>query len=64
LIPDIDSRVKRFIVLFTVPGLHILVGVLFYIDDPAGGASGGSLTSFFVLFLISALLLIFVSTKE
>ena len=66
LISDIDSRVKRLVVLFMVLGLHLLIGVLFYFDDPTGmeGASGGSLISFFVMLLISASLLIFVSMKE
>ena len=66
LIPDIDSKFKRLLVLFTVLGLHLLIGVLFYIDDQAGmaRASGGNLTSFFLLLLISASLLIFVSAKE
>lgn len=60
LIPDIDSRFKRFVVLFTVLGLHLLIGVLFYINDP-GGMEGTS--EFFVLLLMSTSLLIFVSTK-
>ena len=66
LIPDIDSRVKRFAVLITVLGLHLLIGVLFYIDDPTGmaEASGGSLISFFVLLLISMSLLVFVSSGK
>lgn len=66
LIPDIDSRFKRLVVLFTVLGLHLFIGVLFYMDDPTGmaRASGGGLISFFVLLLISASLLILVSTKE
>lgn len=60
LIPDIDLRFKRFVVLFTVLGLHLLIGVLFYINDP-GGMEGTS--EFFVLLLMSTSLLIFVSTK-
>lgn len=66
LIPDIDSRVKRFVVLFAVLGLHLLVGVLFYIDDEAGmeRASGGNLISFFVLLLVSASLLILFSYRH
>lgn len=63
LVPDIDSRVKRFVVLFTALGLHLLIGVLFYIDDPTsmGAVSGGGLISFFLLLLISMSLLVFVS---
>lgn len=66
LIPDIDSRVKRFIVLSTALSLHLLIGLLFYNDDPMGmgRASGGNLISFFALLLISASLLMFVSAKE
>jgi hypothetical protein len=66
LIPDIDLRVKRFAVLFAALGLHLLIGVLFYIDDPTGmaAASGGSLISFFALLLVSMSLLVFVSARK
>ena len=66
LIPDIDSRLQRFVVLFTALGLHLLIGVLFYIDDPTGmgTASGGGLMLFFALLLISISLLVFVSSGK
>ena len=63
VIPDIDSRFKRLVVLFTALGLHLIIGVLFYLDDPTG-MEGTSVLSFFVLLFISSSLLIFVSVKE
>lgn len=66
LIPDIDSKFRRLVVLFTVLGLHLLIGLLFYMDDQLGmaRASGRGLLFFFILLLISASLLIFVSLKS
>ena len=66
LIPDIDPRVQRFVVLFIALGLHLLIGVLFYVDDPTsmGAASGGSLILFFALLLISMSLLVFISSGK
>ena len=61
LIPDIESKGLRLGVLSTALGLHVLIGALFYHEEPG---YGGSLVPFFVLFLISVSLLIYVSTKE
>jgi hypothetical protein len=68
VIPDIESKGKRLTVLFGVIALHVLIGIWFVIDDRSGierayALQRTSLVSFFVLLMISMVLLTVVSLK-